>query len=76
MIVNSDYFKWDRGVGRGYLPDFGHSQFPQKFEVRSAKTGRVVSFHIDHETMEQNEFFDGEMAAYISDTGVRITLTH
>lgn len=47
-------------------------QFPPEMKLYNPKTRNVVRFHVDQETMINNEFFDGEAMAYISDTGIKL----
>ena len=37
---------------------------PQRFRVKS-RTGRIVTFIVDHDDMMANEFYDGEACSYI-----------
>lgn len=75
--VHSSLFTWKKVSGRHYgsssLTNLGLSQFPKSLKMKSEWTGRVLDFTIDHETMGQNEFFDGEATAY-SAGNVMITI--
>jgi hypothetical protein len=65
----SAYFNWKGGEGKSTIGKLGVSNFPNSFYIKSARTGEVKLFLNDAETMEANEYFDGEGAAYFSPGG-------
>lgn len=66
----SSYFDWKNGNGRSTIGKLGLDRFPGQFYVKSRRTGAVQLFLNDAETMEANEFFDGEGSAYFSPGGI------
>lgn len=60
-------FEWHAGKGTMTLErGLNTTRFPDRFYIKSARTGETRLFVSDAQTMEENEFFDGEGAAYIS----------
>jgi hypothetical protein len=39
--------------------------FPAQVDVKSAHTGKVVTFVFDHEAAQNAEYWDGEQAEYV-----------
>jgi hypothetical protein len=66
---SSTYFNWKNGQGRSSIGQLGVSQFPNSFYIKSARTGESKLFLNDAETMAENEYFNGEGAAYFSPGG-------
>lgn len=61
---SGNLFDWKRGIGHTTLSKLGLNKFPKTFSIRSERTGITKSFCVDADTMEANEFFDGEATAY------------
>lgn len=54
-------FQWKKGKGYAKLSDLRLDAFPVKgFYIRSHKTGRSHLFLPNGQSMEANEFYDGE----------------
>ena len=68
-IFDGDMFTWRKGAGNSSLSLLGLTEFPTDFRISSQKTGKLLTFVSDEETMINNEFFDGEAAAYVSTEG-------
>ncbi len=67
QTFSSSSFQWHKGRGTTTLGDLGiNGYFPDRFYLKSERTGETRMFEIDSEVMEQNEFFDGEATAYVS----------
>lgn len=63
-------FDWKSGTATSTVGRLGVINFPRAgFYIRSARTAEVRLFLPDGETMEANEFFDGEAAAYFVPAG-------
>lgn len=66
-LFNSDVFTWKGNQGTATLRALGLSEFPrQGFRIQSMRSSDIRMFEPDIETMEANEFFDGEASAYVS----------
>lgn len=52
------------------LPPKFRSKLPSTVQVKSHKTGRVVSFRLDQKKMIENEFYDGLETHYVTDEPV------
>ena len=64
---SSNAFKWKSGKGTTTIAQLGMSRFPvEGFYIKSERTGQLALFLYDSETMEANEFFDGEAHAFLS----------
>jgi hypothetical protein len=62
---SSASFKWKNRAGSASAGALGLNRFPDRgFYIRSERTKEVALFLPDGATMEANEFFDGEAAAY------------
>jgi hypothetical protein len=62
-------FDWRASKGTATLSRIALPSFPQSFFIKSWRTGEVMLFLPDAATMEANEFFDGEAAAYFTPGG-------
>lgn len=72
---SGEQFTWKKGNGHAGLSNLGLTEFPDKFIVRSHKTGDEYMFFRDDERMLEMEFYDGEATAYADLTkGTRIEL--
>lgn len=64
-VLDGSRFRWKNRKGSSTLVELGLSEFPRKgFYIKSHKTGGLQLFLPDGETMEAQEFFDGEASAY------------
>lgn len=59
-------FTWKGNRGTTHLSVLELTEFPRDgFYILSHRSGETRFFTPDQETMEANEFFDGEASAYI-----------
>lgn len=67
--INSDIFTWKRlkdknhfvsTICKGDMPEF-EGRF---FNVRSVKTGTILTFSVNEQELVDNEFFDGELTPF------------
>ena len=59
-----EFFK-ERKAMYAVTNNLGITGYPREFQVFSVNTGRTVKFVMDDEAAEANEFWDGEMMAYV-----------
>lgn len=64
--LNSNEFSWNGRVGRSTSQRISRGVTSRGFYIKSARSGESKLFLYDNETMEANEFFDGEAHAFMS----------
>ncbi len=75
-VFSGNSFKWKKGRAHATVAQLGILSFPKSFYIRSEKTGKTMLFCVDNQTMESNEFFDGEATAYQdgADLGIKVQI--
>lgn len=69
-ILESRWFKWTGRSGHATLAEVGLNGYAAKgFYIHSAKSNTLMLFLPDQETMEANDFYDGEAYAYFAPGG-------
>lgn len=64
--ISSKKFTWKGREGSADCRDINCRVTTAGFYIQSARTGQKMLFLYDHATMEANEFFDGEVTAFMS----------
>lgn len=64
--LHSKEFDWKGRQGYSSAKQISRSITGAGFYIKSDRTGVMMLFLYDNETMEANEFFDGEAVAFMS----------
>ncbi len=77
--LSSTVFDWTAKSGYTTLDKIGCGvyNFPDRFYIKSARTGEVRLFLPDEAVMEAHDFFDGEGAAYmVPGQNIKVQIWH